>query len=62
MTYLSADELVALNSDTNNLWESQLDYELVQEILGHSLTPDEWRELTEKLDDIIFETVMAFKQ
>lgn len=62
MTYLSADQLVAEFSDTNNSWESQLDYELVQEILGHSLSIEEWRELTEKLDDIVFETVMGFQR
>lgn len=62
MAYASADELVANFSDTNNSWESQLDYELVQEILGHSLSVEEWRELTDKLDDIVFETVMAFQR
>lgn len=62
MSYLTADELVKEFSDTNNSWESQLDYELVQEILGHSLSVEEWRELTEKLDDIVFETVMAYRR
>jgi hypothetical protein len=62
MSYQTADELVRNFSDTNNSWESQLDYELVQEILGHSITIEEWRELTEKLDDIVFETVMAFQR
>jgi hypothetical protein len=62
MAYQSADELVKEFSDTNNSWESQLDYELVQEILGHSLSVEEWRELTDKLDDIVFETVMAFQR
>lgn len=62
MVYASADELVRNFSDTNNSWESQLDYELVQEILGHSLSIEEWRELTEKLDDIVFETVMGFQR
>ena len=62
MSYQSADELVRNFSDTNNSWESQLDYELVQEILGHSLTIAEWRQLTEELDDVIFETVMAFQR
>lgn len=62
MSYLTADELVKEFSDTNNSWESQLDYELVQEILGHSLSIEEWRELTEKLDDVVFETVMAFQR
>jgi hypothetical protein len=62
MTYQSADELVRNFSDTNISWESRLDYELVQEILGHSLTVVEWRELTEQLDDVVFETVMEFKK
>jgi hypothetical protein len=62
MSYQSADELVRNFSDTNNSWESQLDYQLVQEILGHSLSIEEWRELTDKLDDIVFETVMAFQR
>jgi len=62
MSYQSADELVRNFSDTNNSWESQLDYELVQEILGHSLTIAEWRQLTEELDDAIFEIVMTFQR
>jgi hypothetical protein len=62
MSYLTADELVKEFSNTNNSWESQLDYELVQEILGHSLSVEEWRELTDKLDDIVFETVMAYQR
>ena len=62
MSYLTSDELVRKFSDTNNSWESQLDYELVQEILGHNLSVAEWRELTAKLDDIVFETVMEFQR
>ena len=62
MVYASADELVRNFSDTNNSWEAQLDYELVQEILGHSLSIEEWRELTDKLDDVVFETVMTFQR
>ena len=62
MTYQTADELVRNFSNTNNSWQSQLDYELVQEILGHSLSVAEWRELTEKLDDVIFEAVMEFQR
>ena len=58
--YKSADELVAEISDTNNSWEARLDYELVQEILGRSMTLDEWVRLTETLDDIVFETVMSY--
>ncbi len=59
MTYKSADELVAEFSDTNTSWEARLDYELVQEILGRSMTLDEWGRLVETLDDIVFETVMS---
>jgi hypothetical protein len=59
MTYKSADELVAEFSDTNTSWEARLDYELVQEILGRSMTLDEWSRLVETLDDIVFETVMS---
>lgn len=60
MTYKSADELVAEFSDTNTSWEARLDYELVQEILGRSMTLEEWGRLVETLDDIVFETVMSY--
>jgi hypothetical protein len=60
MVYKSADQLVAEFSDTNNIWETRLDYDLVQEILGRSMSVSEWTELTEKLDDIVFETVMSY--
>lgn len=60
MVYKSADQLVAEFSDTNNIWETRLDYDLVQEILGRSMSVAEWTELTEKLDDIVFETVMSY--
>ena len=60
--YPTADELVAEISDTNTLWESRLDYDLVQEILGHDLSELEWQELIEKLDDVVFETVMSYQR
>lgn len=60
MTYKSADQLVAEISDTNNSWEARLDYELVQEILGRSMSLKEWHQLVDTLDDIVFETVMSF--
>jgi|TARA_R110000868_G_scaffold147090_1_gene368259 hypothetical protein len=60
--YPTADELVAEISDTNTLWESRLDYDLVQEILGHDLSELEWQELVEKLDDAVFETVMSYQR
>jgi hypothetical protein len=59
MSYKSADELVAEFSDTNTSWEARLDYELVQEILGRSMTLAEWATLVDTLDDIVFETVMS---
>jgi hypothetical protein len=60
--YPSADELVAQVSDTNTLWESRLDYQLVQEILGHDLSVDEWQELMDTLDDAVYDTVMSFQR
>ena len=60
MTYKSADQLVAEISDTNNSWEARLDYELVQEILGRSMSLKEWHQLVDTLDDIVFETVMSY--
>jgi hypothetical protein len=62
MTYLTADELVALHADTNNTWESRLDYEMAQELIGRELSKSEWNQLTEELDDLIFETVMSYQQ
>ena len=59
MSYKSADQLVAEFSDTNTVWETRLDYELVQEILGRTVTLKEWAELVDSLDDIVFETVMS---
>lgn len=61
MSYLSADELVAEYIDNSNVWESRLDYELVQELLGHDLSKSEWYQLVDMLDELVFETVMAFK-
>jgi hypothetical protein len=60
MTYKSADQLVAEISDTNTSWEARLDYELVQEILGRSMSLEEWSQLVDTLDDIVFETVMSY--
>jgi hypothetical protein len=62
MSYPSADELVAEMSDTNTLWESKLDYDLAQEILGHDLSLSEWEELINALDDGVFEIVMSFRR
>ena len=60
--YPTADELVAVVADTNNSWESRLDYELVQEILGHSLSIEEWEQMVDYLNDVVFETVMSFQR
>jgi hypothetical protein len=61
MTYLTADELVALNSNTNQIWESMLDYEMAQELIGRELSKSEWNQLINELDDLIFETVMSYQ-
>ena len=60
--YPTADQLVAEVSDTNTVWESKLDYDLVQEILGHDLSVAEWEQMIEYLDDVVFETVMSFQR
>jgi hypothetical protein len=60
--YLSADELVANGISDTNLWESRLDYDLVQEILGHDLSQSEWSELIGQLDDAVYETVMSYQR
>lgn len=60
--YPTADELVASGLSDTNLWESRLDYQLVQEILGHGLSKDEWAQLIDELNDAVFETVMAFQR
>jgi hypothetical protein len=62
MSYISADELLAETPDTNNSWESRLDYELAEQLLGHSLTVSEWEELVDELNDAVFEIVMSFKR
>ena len=60
--YPSADELVASGISNTNVWESRLDYQLVQEILGHSLSQDEWEQMVDYLNDVVFETVMSFQR
>lgn len=60
--YPSADDLVANGLSDTNLWESRLDYQLVQEILGHDLSVDEWGQLVDTLDDVVYETVMSFQR
>jgi hypothetical protein len=60
--YPSADELVANAISNTNLWESRLDYQLVQEILGHDLSQSEWSELIGQLDDAVYETVMSYQR
>jgi len=60
--YPNADELMAEGIANTNLWESRLDYQLVQEILGHSLSEDEWGDLVDTLDDVVFQTVMSYQR
>jgi hypothetical protein len=60
--YPTADELISNGFSDTNLWESRLDYQLVQEILGHDLSKDEWSELVNQLDDVVYETVMAYQR
>lgn len=60
--YPNSDELIAEISDTNTVWESKLDYQLVQEILGHDLSQNEWSDLIDALNDVVFETVMSFQR
>ena len=60
--YPSSDELVANGISDTNLWESRLDYQLVQEILGHDLSEHEWYDLIDALNDVVFETVMSFQR
>jgi hypothetical protein len=60
--YLSADELVSNGISDTNLWESRLDYQLVQEILGHDLSQSEWSELVGQLDDAVYEVVMSYQR
>jgi hypothetical protein len=60
--YPSSDELVANGISDTNVWESRLDYQLVQEILGHSLSQDEWEQMVDYLNDVVFETVMSFQR
>lgn len=60
--YKSVDDLVNELSDDNTLWESKLDYQLAQEILGHDLSESEWQDLVDALDDGVFEIVMSFKR
>ena len=60
--YPTADELVANGISDTNIWESRLDYQLVQEILGHDLSEREWADLIDALNDSVFETVMSFQR
>jgi hypothetical protein len=60
--YPTSDELVANAISDTNVWESRMDYQLVQEILGHSLSQDEWEQMVDYLNDVVFETVMSFQR
>jgi hypothetical protein len=48
--------------DTNISWESTLDYELAQEILGHTITPTVWLAMKDDLDDAVYNTVMNYQR
>ena len=60
--YPTSDELVSNAISDTNVWESRMDYQLVQEILGHSLSQDEWEQMVDYLNDVVFETVMSFQR
>lgn len=60
--YPTSDELVASGISDTNVWESRMDYQLVQEILGHSLSIEEWEQMVDYLNDVVFETVMSFQK
>jgi len=56
----SADELVKEFSDTNLQWESMMTRELAEEILGRTLTLEDWQIIIDALDDTVYETMMSF--
>lgn len=56
----SADELVKEFSDTNLQWESMMTRELAEEILGRTLTVEDWQIIVDALDDTVYETLMSF--
>jgi hypothetical protein len=60
--YPTSDELVSNAISDTNVWESRMDYQLVQEILGHSLSVEEWEQMVDYLNDVVFETVMSFQR
>ena len=57
----SADELVKEFSDTNLQWESMMTRELAEEILGRTLTLEDWQIIIDALDDTVYETMMSFQ-
>ncbi len=57
---LSADDLVKEFSDTNLQWESMMTRELAEEILGRTLTLEDWQIIIDALDDTVYETMMSF--
>ena len=60
--YPTSDEIVSNAISDTNVWESRMDYQLVQEILGHSLSIEEWEQMVDYLNDVVFETVMSFQR
>jgi hypothetical protein len=57
----SADELIEQFSDTNLQWESMMTRELAEEILGRTLTLEDWQIIIDALDDTVYETMMSFQ-
>ena len=57
---LSADELVAQYGETPLQWESMMSRELAEEILGRTLTVEDWQIIVDALDDTVYETLMSF--
>lgn len=57
----SADELIQQFSDTNLQWESMMTRELAEEILGRTLTLEDWQIIIDALDDTVYETMMSFQ-
>lgn len=58
----SADDLVKEFSDTNLQWESMMTRELAEELLGRTLTLEDWQIIIDALDDTVYETMMSFSR
>lgn len=60
--YLSADDLIARSVETDKVWEARMDYDLVQDILSRFVSLEEWGEMRDILDDVVFDTIMSFAE